>query len=173
MGDNMRIYSINNYYNSYSNSFRLRNTTRLQNINQQLITENKFLKTRYLELLNQYKINTTSLSGNLTNFVNQTYPSKNDLTVLAENIKSYIDSEIKPRLLNLNMDTIKNTEIFLRDPNQFVNLINSGLVYISPNLKTINLDYYNTLIKPVQTNYDILISDIQNFQVTQDTLPVI
>lgn len=169
----MRIYSINNYYNSNYNNIRYNNISKLQNINQQLITENKFLKTRYLELLNQYKVNTTSLSGNLTNFVNQTYPSKNDLTLLAENIKTYIDSEIRPRLINLNMDTIKNTEIFLQDPTQFVKLINSGLVYISPNLKTINLDYYNTLIKPVQTNFDILINDIQNFQVAQDTLSVI
>lgn len=169
----MRIYSINNYYNSNYNNIRYNNISKLHNINQQLITENKFLKTRYLELLNQYKVNTTSLSGNLTNFVNQTYPSKNDLTLLAENIKTYIDSEIRPRLINLNMDTIKNTEIFLKDPKQFVNLINSGLVYISPNLKTINLDYYNTLIKPVQTNFDVLINDIQNFQVAQDTLSVI
>lgn len=169
----MKIYSINNYYNSFSNRFRFRNNSTIQNINQQLITENKFLKTRYLELLNQYKINTTNLSGNITNFVNQTYPSKNDLTVLAENIKTYIDLEIKPKLLNLNLDTIKNTDIFLQDPTQFVKLINSGLVYISPNLKTLNLDYYNTLIKPVQTNFDVLINEIQNFQVTQDTLTVI
>jgi hypothetical protein len=169
----MRIYSINNYYNSSYYNRRVDNARNFNFVNEQLINENRFFKAKYLELLNQYKNNTSSLSGNLTTYINQTYPSKNDLTVLAENIKSYIDSEIRPRLLNLNMDTIKNTDIFLKDPKQFVNLINSGLVYISPNLKTINLDYYNTLIKPVQTNYDILINDIQNFQVAQDTLAVI
>lgn len=146
------------FYRNY-NLYRFDRRTNL--INDKLLIENIKLKNQYFNLVNMYSNNTNKLSfelsSNQLNTLNQNY------ITIKNSIIDYLNSEIKSKF---DLQTIKNYDLLLKDPQQTTKLINSGLIYLSPNLKTINLDLYNSLISPVSVTLDTFLNDVQLAQET-------
>lgn len=160
----MKISPISStfFYRNY-NLYRFDRRTNL--INDKLLIENIKLRNQYFNLVNSYSNNTNKLSVELSsnqfNNLNQNYIN------IKNSILDYINAEIKTKL---DFQTVKNHELLLQDSQQTIKLINSGLIYLSPNLKTLNLDLYNNLIKPIATSLDTLLNDAQTIQIQQDQL---
>ena len=158
----MRINPISTFFYRNYNLYRFDRRIRL--INENLLIENEKLRNQFKLLTTSYGTNTNKL---VIEFSNQ---QKNELNqnilTIKNSIIDYINAEVKTKF---NYENIRNYEVLLKNPDQTINLINSGLIYLSPNLKNIDLDLYNKLISPIAISLDQFLSDAQIISSTINT----